>query len=254
MKKLIGVLLASLLLVACGSTTDKVADREYIGVIAAMDEELEAILDLVEDMKEVKEGYFTYYVGIIGDKDVVLTKSGVGKSLSAMTTTALISNFKVSSIINIGSAGALQADIEIGDVVVGERVAVSDFDLTGFGYVQSFEEERFTFKGDSKLIDTMKSLNLDNIHFGDMVSSDTFISSEKHVDNILGNFPTTLCADMEAASIAMVLNEFDIQLIVVRAISDNVVETKDNAVEFDEFLKLASKNSATMTVKLIEAL
>lgn len=52
----------------------------------------------------------------------------------------------------------------------------------------------------------------------------------------------------------MVLNEFDIQLIVVRAISDNVVETKDNAVEFDEFLKLASKNSAAMTVKLIEAL
>lgn len=33
MKKLIGVLLASLMLVACGSTTAKVADKEYIGVL-----------------------------------------------------------------------------------------------------------------------------------------------------------------------------------------------------------------------------
>lgn len=251
MKKLLVLVILSLLVVGCASGND---NKEYIGIIAAMDEELEAIVELVDGLKEEKIGYFTYLVGEIGDQDVIITKSGVGKSLSAMTTTALISNFKISKVINIGVAGALQEEVKVGDIVVSDRIALSDFDLTGFGTPQSFETERFSFAADEELVAALKGLNMDNMHFGSSTSSDTFISSPEQVKGVLDNFPTSLSADMEAGSIAMVLNEFDIPFVIVRAMSDNAVSTEENTIEYEDFKVIASKNSAEMTVKLIESL
>lgn len=219
-----------------------------------MDEELEAIVELVDGLEEEKIGYFTYLVGKIGEQDVILTKSGVGKSLSAMTTTTLISNYNISKVINIGVAGALQEHINVGDVVVSQQIALSDFDLTGFGTPQSFETERFSFDSDPELVEALKGLNADNMHFGSSTSSDTFISSREQVKSVLENFPTSLSADMEAGSIAMVLNEFDIPFVIVRAMSDNAVSTEENTIEYEDFKVIASKSSAKMTVKLIESL
>lgn len=225
-----------------------------IGIIGAMDEEVSALLNKIDNVQVEEIDRFKYFVGTIDGKDVVLTKSGVGKTLSAMVTTALVLNYDIDMLINIGSAGALQRDISVSDVIVSTRVAVSDFDISAFGYKQSFEEARYTFMADERLVNILKELELNNVHYGDMVSSDSFISTKDQVEKILVNFDSALCADMEAASIAMVLEQFKIPFIIVRSISDNIVSTEDNTIEFEEYLKVASKNSAFITRKLIEAL
>ena len=225
-----------------------------IGIIGAMDEEVSALLNKIDNVQVEEIDRFKYFVGTIDGKDVVLTKSGVGKTLSAMVTTALVLNYDIDMLINIGSAGALQTDISVSDVIVSTRVAVSDFDISAFGYKQSFDEARYTFKADERLVNILKELELNNVHYGDMVSSDSFISTKDQVEKILVNYDTALCADMEAASIAMVLEQFKIPFIIVRSISDNIVSTEDNTIEFEEYLKVASKNSAFITRKLIEAL
>ncbi len=222
-----------------------------IAIIGAMSEEVSALKELIVNLEEKVINNFTYYVGDIANKKVVLTQSGVGKTLSAMTTTALLMNFEVSKVINIGSAGSLVERLNIGDVIIGERVAVSDFNLSAFGYKQGFSENRYTFYADNQLLETAKKINIDHVYLGDMVSSDTFINNQDLVNNILVNYDSALCADMEAGSIAMVLNEFNIPFIVIRSISDNVVKSSDNKLDFEAYLQVASKNSAKITHDLI---
>lgn len=53
-----------------------------------------------------------------------------GKVNSARVTQILIDNFKIDYIINVGVAGGINSDLEIGDIVVGEKLVQYDFDLT----------------------------------------------------------------------------------------------------------------------------
>ncbi len=225
-----------------------------IGIIGAMSEEVLAIKTLIENVS-IKSIYnLDFYVGQIANKDVVLVLSGIGKSLSALTTTMLVTNFKIDKIINVGTAGGLSNKVKTLDVVVSNRVAQSDFDLTAFGYQRNFCEPRLSFNANDKLVKKVEGLKLDNVIFGDIVSSDSFISSKNQAKKLLEFFPTALCADMEAGSIAMVLDHFKIPFIVIRSISDVVGSDLGNALEFSEYLPLASKNSANITLALIKSL
>ena len=76
-----------------------------IGIIAAEQEEFEAILNIakVEERKEIYELNFVKCK--IKDKICVLVKSGVGKVNAARATQILIDNFKPDYIVNVGVAG-----------------------------------------------------------------------------------------------------------------------------------------------------
>ena len=68
-----------------------------------MQEEIDELLETMDHKEEVG-GYFT---GIIGNYEIVLVRSGIGKVNAAMTTQKLISEFHVDAIINTGIAGAM---------------------------------------------------------------------------------------------------------------------------------------------------
>lgn len=225
-----------------------------IGIIGAMSEEVMAIKSLMDNIVIETKQSVEFITGKIAEKDVVLVLSGIGKSLSAMTTTILLSNYNIDLVINVGSAGGLNTSLKVLDTVVSNKVAQADFDLTAFGYARDFFEKRLSFQADKNIISKIESLNLDNVVVGDIVSSDTFISKESQVNNILKNFNTALCADMEAGSIAMVLDYFKIPFIVIRSISDVVLSSHNNAMQFNEYLTYASKNSAKITKELIKVL
>ncbi|NLC54604.1 MAG: 5'-methylthioadenosine/adenosylhomocysteine nucleosidase [Erysipelothrix sp.] len=222
-----------------------------IAIIGAMSEEVLEIRNLMTKVVSKTISKIIFYEGLIQDKKVVLVQSGIGKTLSALSTTVLVLNYEVDFVINVGSAGGITSDLKPLDVIVSERVAQADFDLTAFGYKKDFSEQRLAFYADNNLVHKMKSLNLPGVIYGDIVSSDTFISKQSQVNTIIENFPTALCADMEAGSIAMTLAHFNIPFIVIRSISDVVGSQKDNALEFQEYLALASKNSAKITKELI---
>ena len=86
-----------------------------IGIIAAEQEEFEAILNIakVEERKEIYELNFVKCK--IKDKICVLVKSGVGKVNAARATQILIDNFKPDYIVNVGVAGGLNPMLSIGD-------------------------------------------------------------------------------------------------------------------------------------------
>ena len=55
---------------------------------------------------------------------------------------------------------------------------------------------------------------------------------------------------MEGAAIAQVAHTFNIPFIITRSVSD-LPNIKDNHIDFNKFLKIASMNSARMVKELI---
>lgn len=105
-----------------------------IGIIAAMPEELKILLEHLENAEKYLRLGHVYHTGTIGRHEVVLVESGIGKVMSAMSVAVLVNDFKVTAVINTGSAGAVAEGLAIGDVVVANRLVYHDVDVTAFGY------------------------------------------------------------------------------------------------------------------------
>lgn len=89
-----------------------------IGIIAAMNEEMQEIKKIMNDIKIEKEYDLNFFIGKICEKRVILVECGVGKVNAARVTQILIDKFNVESIVNIGSAGTANSELNIGDIVI----------------------------------------------------------------------------------------------------------------------------------------
>lgn len=224
-----------------------------IGIIGAMDQEIEILIGKLEEMTTWEEAGAKFYSGKIGQHEVVLTKSGIGKTLVALTTTLLISHYHVDIVINTGSAGGIGDGLKIGDVVISDKVAYSDVDVTAFGYEYGQMAQMPLFYEASKtLVEAAmeaSSNNMLNGKVGLIVSADTFVHSQKQIQEIKNHFPTCLANEMEGAAIAHVAHQYKIPFVVIRAMSD--VGDENASVNFDEFIIEAGEKSAKMVIALL---
>ena len=219
-----------------------------IAIIAAMDEELDALKKLMSDVREKDMDGFFVLEGKIEDNDVVLWKSGVGKTYAAISTTLIIKNYHPEYIINIGSAGSLRHDIRPGSVVIPVVCAYHDVEVPG--WPKGFKDGRRTYYLDEKLINVSKKIANRNTYYGNLVSGDSFIYLKEQTDKILNEYPDAFCSEMEGTSIAQTADALKTPLIIIRSISDVTVE-EGNEISFEEFLPVAAKNSAEFCKKFI---
>ncbi len=226
-----------------------------IGIITALNQELEAFLNLCEDISLQEIKGIKFYQATLKKQPVVVVTSGVGKVYAALVTTALIENYPIKFLINVGSAGGLKEDLIIGDVIIGRQVAEADFDLTAFGYQRSFQETKITSTVSSLLSLKINQIitKQERVYFGDIVSSDQFISENTQLDLINKYFPTALCADMEAAAIAKVANFYHLDWLIIRSISD-LVFSSNNVSAYQANLKKASQRAAQLALNFINLL
>ena len=125
-----------------------------IGIIVAMEEELESILDIMDNIEEKEIYGLTFKTGQIEKNKIIVVKCGVGKVNAARVTQILIDTFNVKCVINVGAAGALNPFLNIGDIVIGEKLIQHDFDITAFdhdkGYITGVGDYIYS---DSELIE-----------------------------------------------------------------------------------------------------
>lgn len=230
-----------------------------IGIIGAMEQEVAAVLKYV-DIKEVKEALkYKYYYGLMGNKEVVVLQGGIGKVNTGIALTYLFTMFDIDYIINVGSAGGLNKDLlNVGDVVIGEKVVYHDVDVTQFGYPygQMAETKQLYFESNADLVMKCKNILGDlgvPSHVGLIASGDSFIARSEQVEPILNHFSDALCSEMEAAAVAQVCTVHNIPFVITRGLSD-VFGKGDSAMQFDTYLEKASASSALMAKKLVESL
>ena len=224
--------------------------NKCIGILVAEHEELSAIKEIMNDIEEINIFNLNIYKGTISNKTYILVKAGVGKVNAARTTQILIDKFDINYIINLGSAGGLNDKLKIGDIVIGEKLVQHDFDVTAFGREKGFiPETGMYFESDSKLLTSFENIHLHDVKIikGIIASGDIFCTSKEFKKSIKQEFNAD-CVEMEGAAVAQVCYLNNIPFIVLRSISD--IPNGNNHIDFNEYLKLASKNCARILGKL----
>ena len=226
-----------------------------IGIIGAMESEVESIFANMTSKEKININNLTFYKGLLFNKDVVVVKCGIGKVNAALCTQLLILNFKVDKIINTGIAGATGKGLTIYDFVVSSQAVYHDFDTSFFGYklgqVPGMEE---TFKADEDLqklalqaFEKSELAKNHKIQNGLIASGDQFISGGERKSFIINNFHP-LCVEMEGCAIAHTCFANNIPFVIIRCMSDCA---DDSAVETYEESK-ASKASSEFLLDFIK--
>src|SRR6478736_9802342 len=102
--------------------------KRIIGIMGAMPEEIDGVVALLSNRKELTAGRRTYYSGQINSVDTVVVFSRGGKVAAATTVSTLIHEFKITELLFTGVAGAIHSDLKIGDIVLGKRLIQHDMD------------------------------------------------------------------------------------------------------------------------------
>ncbi|MCM1170561.1 MAG: 5'-methylthioadenosine/adenosylhomocysteine nucleosidase [Clostridium sp.] len=227
-----------------------------LGIIGAMDEEVSKLKEKMTDVEIKTKASMDFYKGKLMGKDVVVVRSGIGKVNAGICTQILVDEYLVDGVINTGIAGSLNADIDIGDIVLATDTMQHDVDATGFGYELGVipRMETSTFIADEKLRDLAKEccerVNPDiKVFCGRVVSGDQFVSDKAKKQYILENF-AGCCTEMEGAAIAQAAYLNKIPFLIIRAISD---KADDSATEdYPTFEAKAIEHSVKLMTELVD--
>lgn len=226
-----------------------------IGIIGAMDEEVAALKEAMEVERVVRRASMEFVKGRLGEKEVTVVRSGIGKVNAAVCAQLLVSEFQAEVLINTGIAGSLDARIDIGDMVISEDALYHDMDAVAFGYPlgQVPRMEVLAFPLDKRLVRLAVEANGEvnpDIHsfVGRVVSGDQFVASDAVKEKISGNFGG-LCTEMEGAAIAHTAYLNEVSCVIIRAISDKADGSA--AEDYPTFEKKAIEHSVRLVRNLV---
>lgn len=229
-----------------------------LGIIGAMDEEVAKIKEQMEDVKTMSKASMEFFEGKVNGCPVVVVRSGIGKVNAAMCTQILADVYHVDAIINTGIAGSLDADIDIGDIVLSTDTLEHDMDAVTFGYPlgQIPRMDTLSFKADAKLRELARKIceqvNPEiKVFEGRVVSGDQFISDKGKKQWLVDNFAGR-CTEMEGAAIAHAAYLNQIPFLVIRAISDKADDSA--SVDYPAFEAKAIEHSVKLILGLCSQL
>lgn len=229
-----------------------------IGIIGAMEEEITNLKSHMQVDEVQTIAGMSFFKGDVKGTKLVLVRSGIGKVNAGICTQILASVYGVDTVINTGIAGSLNADIDIGDIVVSTSLVQYDVDARNFGYKLG-EIPRMNiveFPADKYLIDKTQSvfdsLGLGiKLYKGMVATGDKFVSEDSLKAEIISNFHA-YCVEMEGAAIAQAAMLNNMACVVIRAISDKADNSAD--VDYRSFEAKAIENMSKISLALVDSL
>lgn len=222
-----------------------------IGIIGAMDIEIEHITMQMTDKEENIISGICYTKGKISGQDVVTAVCGIGKVFAAMCAQTMILKYAPDVVINTGVAGTLTSEAGVLDTVVATALVQHDMDTTYFGDPRGMISgiNVVNFPCDEKLIQAV-SRHIDGHYItGIIASGDAFIADEEKKKDIADTFSALAC-EMEGAAIAHVCYVNKTPVCVVRTISDGA--DGDKVMSYEAFREEAAKKSANIIINIIK--
>lgn len=212
-----------------------------IGIIVAMDKELQQLQHL-----------FT-------DGNVVVEKCGIGKVNAALGVAEMIRKHRPDVIVSSGCAGGNGDDIHVQDVVVGAEVSYHDVycgtsidQTTVYGQVQGMPAR---YKADGQLLAKACRVKCEgfSVHPGLIVTGDWFVDSKDKMRDIISHFPEAKAVDMESAAIAQTCYKYGVPFISFRVVSDIPLRDTDASM-YHDFWNTIAENSFQVTKTFVESL
>lgn len=229
-----------------------------LGLVFAMEEEQQGLTEHLQDVQIHQLGKREYRSGTLWGVPCVCVLSGIGKVAAASTVTSLIQHFNVTQIVLSGVAGAADAGLKVGDIVIAD--ALIQHDMNAFPIFPKFEIPRSgksRFTSSQKLSQQLKQsaeffiqhhmteyisatsraqFGLDKVQIveGLIGSGDQFIQDLNVLARLKHELPDLLAVEMEGAAIAQVCDDFEVPFAIMRTISD---EANEHAhLDFKQFI------------------
>ena len=224
-----------------------------LGIIGAMRQEVETLVEKLEDRRETERTGSIYYEGKLEGLDVVVVQCGVGKVNAAMCAQIMCDCYGVTHLVNTGIAGSLCAELDIGDLVVSRDAMYHDFDCNAFGYPHGKVPgmDVIAFPADDAMMNlaygAAESVNPGHTRIGRVASGDQFVAS-KELKNKIISVTQGLCTEMEGAAIAQTAYRNRIPFVIIRAISDKADDSAE--MDYPTFEAIAARRCAEVTMAM----
>jgi adenosylhomocysteine nucleosidase len=220
-----------------------------LGIIGAMEQEVETLLSLLENKKSAVHAGSTYYEGTLDGLDTVVVQCGIGKVNAALCVQVLCDCYGVTHVVNTGIAGSLSAQLDIGDLVISEDAMYHDVDCVHFGYAMGqMPGMPVTYTADPVLktfaYAAAESVNPGHTRLGRVASGDQFVAEKTMKERIIA-VTGGLCTEMEGAAIAHAASRNGIPFVIIRAISDKADDSAE--MDYPTFERLAAHRCAAVT-------
>ena len=253
MKKLFYILLVCLILAPAAF-----ADEARIGIISAMDNEVDLLLKAAAIDHVDTIGGMDFNVGTLCGEPVVIAKAGIGKVLAAAGTTAMLNRYDISEVFFTGVAGGVGDDTKVLDVVIATALVQHDYgQITddGFEWFKGNDGVEGFYHCDQRLVEAaydaaVDVVGKDHAFQGIIATGDQFIASAGYVEKLQEDFNAIAC-EMEGASIALVCEKYDVPFVVIRTMSDKA----DGAAHetYDKMVDTAANNSGRIIIEMLMA-
>lgn len=228
-----------------------------IGIICAMQSEMEKIHALIPVIGEEEISGIHFYKGEYQGQEIVTAICGIGKVFAAMCAQTMILTYHPEMVLNVGVAGSLSTKLSIADIAIASDLVEHDMDTSAIGDPKGLISgiNIINLPCDAKIVKEMEEAvaasGIDGIKTvtGTIASGDQFIANPARKEEIIKDFGAIAC-EMEGAAIGQVCYVNKVPCCVIRAISDSA----DNSshMDYPEFVKIASANSAKVIVSFLD--
>ncbi len=228
-----------------------------LGIIGAMTVEVETLVEKLENPVSRVIAGSTYYEGRLEGLDVVVVQCGVGKVNAAMCAQTLCNLYDVTHIVNTGVAGSLNAELDIGDLVISRDAMYHDFEVTALDYPYGKVPgmDVIAFPADERLMTlafaAAEAVNPGHTRLGRVASGDQFVCRKEQKDQIIDNTGAS-CTEMEGAAIAHTAYRNGVPFVILRAISDKADDSAE--MDYPTFEAIAARRCAAVTGNLAKML
>lgn len=224
-----------------------------LGIIGAMTIEVEALKEVMENMRVSRHAGMEFCEGNLDGLETVVVQCGVGKVNAAICAQVLCDCFGVTHLVNTGIAGSLNAKLDIGDLVVSRDAMYHDFDCVHFGYEMGRVPgmDVVAFPADAALLDLASAaaelVNPGHTTIGRVASGDLFVAEKAAKEAIIAK-TGALCTEMEGAAIAHTAYRNGIPFVILRAISDKADDSAE--MDYPTFERIAAHRCAAVAKAL----
>ena len=256
---ILAITLLSVLLCGCGDKGTE--QKEYIGIISAMDNEIDILLKDAKIERVDTVAGVEYHIGTLHEQPVIITRAGIGKIRASSGITTLVDNYPISKVIFTGIAGGVADDTQVLDVVVATRLLEHEYGILsndgfkwrsgdpGFG-----DKEGEYYACDPQLVDlayeaSVQVVGKEHTHKGTVATGDQFVASEDYVKKLKEDYDAYAC-EMEGAAIAVICMKYEKPFVVIRSLSDKADGNAHDS--YEDFGNRAGDNSSRIVLNMLD--
>lgn len=222
-----------------------------IGILCASDTELAPFLPCIANRQTTGKAMLQFHTGQIRQTEVVAVYSGVCRVNAAVAAQLLIDLFQVHSIVNAGTAGGMQEEVQLFDTVVARQSAYHDMDADILTEFHPWMPSVY-FPADEQMLAAARAYSRTSQHrllFGRIVTGERFVGESGRAE-ICARF-APLAVDMETAGVAHVCYVNRVPFLSIRTITDTAAHS--GMENFERNCQRASEISAEIVMDLLGA-